>query len=56
MGFRTVAIARGVEKESLARQLGAQVYLDSTTEDVAAELTKPGGAKTILATVTAARR
>jgi alcohol dehydrogenase/propanol-preferring alcohol dehydrogenase len=29
MGFRTVAIARGRDKEKLARQLRAHVYLDS---------------------------
>ncbi|MFT4119917.1 alcohol dehydrogenase [Bradyrhizobium sp.] len=52
MGFRTVAIARGVDKEPLARKLGAHVYLNSQTQDVAAELTRLGGAKTILATVT----
>lgn len=52
MGFRTVAIARGKDKEALARQLGAHIYLDSKTQNVAAELTKLGGAKTILATVT----
>jgi D-arabinose 1-dehydrogenase-like Zn-dependent alcohol dehydrogenase len=39
MGFRTVAIARGRDKEALARQLGAHVYLDSGSQDVAAELT-----------------
>ncbi len=55
MGFRTVAIARGPEKEPLARQLGAHIYLDSQTQDVAAELTALGGAKTILATVTSGR-
>jgi D-arabinose 1-dehydrogenase-like Zn-dependent alcohol dehydrogenase len=52
MGFHTVAIARGKEKEKLARDLGAHLYLDSQTQDVAAELNKIGGAKTILATVT----
>jgi D-arabinose 1-dehydrogenase-like Zn-dependent alcohol dehydrogenase len=52
MGFRTVAIARGTEKAALAKELGAHIYLDSQTQDVAAELTKLGGAKTILATVT----
>ena len=52
MGFRTVAIARGTDKAPLARDLGAHIYLDSQTQDVAAELTKLGGAKTILATVT----
>jgi D-arabinose 1-dehydrogenase-like Zn-dependent alcohol dehydrogenase len=52
MGFRTVAIARGRDKEALAKQLGAQTYLDSQSSDVAAELQKLGGAKVILATVT----
>jgi D-arabinose 1-dehydrogenase-like Zn-dependent alcohol dehydrogenase len=55
MGFRTVAIARGAEKESLALRLGAHVYLNSQTQDVAAELTRLGGAKTILATVTSGK-
>jgi D-arabinose 1-dehydrogenase-like Zn-dependent alcohol dehydrogenase len=55
MGFRTVAIARGREKEKLARQLGAHVYLDSQSQDVPAELMRLGGAKTILATVTSGK-
>jgi 2-desacetyl-2-hydroxyethyl bacteriochlorophyllide A dehydrogenase len=50
MGFRTVAIARGKDKEALARQLGAHHYIDSETQDVAAELQKLGGARVILAT------
>ena len=53
MGFRTVAIARGKDKEPLARQLGARHYIDSQAADPAAELTKLGGAKVVLATVTA---
>lgn len=52
MGFRTVAIARGMDKEPLARKLGAWSYIDSKTEDPAAVLLKLGGAKVILATVT----
>jgi D-arabinose 1-dehydrogenase-like Zn-dependent alcohol dehydrogenase len=52
MGFRTLAIARGSAKEALARELGAQQYIDSQAQDVAAELLKVGGAKVILATVT----
>jgi alcohol dehydrogenase/propanol-preferring alcohol dehydrogenase len=52
MGFRTIAIARGSDKEALARKLGAHQYIDSQTQDVAAELLKAGGAKVILATVT----
>jgi alcohol dehydrogenase/propanol-preferring alcohol dehydrogenase len=55
MGFRTVAIARSVDKEPLARKLGAHIYLNSQTQDVAAELGKLGGAKTILATVTSGK-
>jgi D-arabinose 1-dehydrogenase-like Zn-dependent alcohol dehydrogenase len=52
MGFKTVAIARGKDKEPLARQLGAQHYIDSQAQDAAAELAKLGGARVILATVT----
>jgi alcohol dehydrogenase/propanol-preferring alcohol dehydrogenase len=52
MGFHTVGIARGKEKESLARRLGASVYIDSQSQDPAAELTTLGGAKVILATAT----
>jgi D-arabinose 1-dehydrogenase-like Zn-dependent alcohol dehydrogenase len=52
MGFDTVAIARGGDKESLARQLGAKHYIDSASSDVSKELQKLGGAKVILATVT----
>jgi D-arabinose 1-dehydrogenase-like Zn-dependent alcohol dehydrogenase len=51
-GFRTVAIARGQDKAPLAKQLGAHVYIDSTTQDPAKELQQLGGAKVILATVT----
>jgi D-arabinose 1-dehydrogenase-like Zn-dependent alcohol dehydrogenase len=52
MGFRTVAIARGQDKQPLARQLGASHYIDSERSDPASELTKLGGAKVVLATVT----
>jgi len=52
MGFKTVAIARGGDKASLARKLGAQHYIDSQATDTAAELTRMGAARVILATVT----
>jgi D-arabinose 1-dehydrogenase-like Zn-dependent alcohol dehydrogenase len=52
MGFKTVAIARGEDKEPLARKLGALLYIDSQRKDPAVELQKLGGAKVILATVT----
>jgi propanol-preferring alcohol dehydrogenase len=54
MGFEVVAIARGEEKGPLAKELGAHHYIDSTASDVAEELTKLGGAKVVLSTVTAA--
>ncbi|MGC2321737.1 MAG: alcohol dehydrogenase [Terriglobales bacterium] len=52
MGFRTVAIARGKDKEPLARQLGAHHYIDSQAENVSQQLQKLGGAKVVLATAT----
>src|SRR3989440_10417067 len=52
MGFNAVAIARGKDKEPLAKKLGARHYVDSQSSDPAAELTKLGGAKVIIATVT----
>jgi D-arabinose 1-dehydrogenase-like Zn-dependent alcohol dehydrogenase len=55
MGFKTVAIARGKDKEALARQLGAWHYIDSQSQDPAAELARLGGAKVVLATVTDAK-
>ena len=53
-GYHTVAIGRGSDKESFARKLGAQHYIDSAAQDPAVELQKLGGAKVILATVTSA--
>src|SRR5713101_3044269 len=50
MGFRTVAIGRGREKEKLAKDLGAHVYIDTAAEDAAAALQRMGGARAILAT------
>ena len=53
MGFNVVAIARGKDKEPLARQLGAAIYIDSQSQDPAAELQELGGASVVIATVTA---
>jgi D-arabinose 1-dehydrogenase-like Zn-dependent alcohol dehydrogenase len=52
MGFRTVAIGRGRDKERLAKDLGAHVYIDAAAEDAAAVLQRMGGARAILATGT----
>ena len=49
-GFATVAIGRGEENRNLAQKLGAQVYIDARSQDVAKELTALGGARAILAT------
>jgi D-arabinose 1-dehydrogenase-like Zn-dependent alcohol dehydrogenase len=55
MGFHTAAIARGKDKANLARELGAQRYIDSETQDPAKELAALGGARVILTTVTSGK-
>lgn len=55
MGFNTVAIARGKDKEAFAKELGAQHYIDSQSENAAAKLKEMGGAKVVLSTVTDAK-
>lgn len=55
MGFRTVAIARGREKQKLATELGAHSYIDSQEEDAAMTLQRLGGARVILATAASTR-
>jgi D-arabinose 1-dehydrogenase-like Zn-dependent alcohol dehydrogenase len=50
MGFRTVAIGRGGDKEALVKQLGAHQYIDSDAGAPAAALKALGGAAVILAT------
>jgi D-arabinose 1-dehydrogenase-like Zn-dependent alcohol dehydrogenase len=51
-GFHTVAVARGKDKGPLAKELGAHHYIDTTSQDFAAELQKLGGAAVILSTLT----
>lgn len=55
MGFETVAIARGIDKEPLARQLGAHHYVDSQAGDVSSALQALGGAKVIVFSATSAK-
>ncbi len=50
LGFRVAAIARGPEKADLAKQLGADLYIDSAAEDPGAALTALGGAAAVVAT------
>jgi len=54
LGFRTVAVNRGRDKEELARSLGAHDYIDSAKDDPAKALQAMGGARAIIATVTSA--
>lgn len=49
-GYEVAAISRGVDKKSLAKELGAHHYIDSDKENVAESLKALGGAKVILAT------
>jgi D-arabinose 1-dehydrogenase-like Zn-dependent alcohol dehydrogenase len=50
MGFRTIAIGRGKDKEALARKLGAHDYVDAGARAPAEALQKLGGVQVILAT------
>jgi len=50
MGFRTVALSRGRDKENLAKSLGAHDYIDTEAEAVGEALKTMGGARVILAT------
>src|SRR5579863_8030081 len=49
-GYKVVAIGRGSENATLAKKLGASVYIDSQVTNAAEELQKLGGARVILAT------
>jgi propanol-preferring alcohol dehydrogenase len=50
MGMEVAAIARGTGKERMARELGADHYIDSTSADAAAVLSDLGGADVIIST------
>jgi len=50
MGFHTIAIGRGGDKQPLAKKLGAHQYIDTSAADPVEALQKMGGARIILAT------
>jgi propanol-preferring alcohol dehydrogenase len=50
LGYQVAAVARGSEKEALARELGAHHYINSTDQDVAGTLQDLGGAAAVIAT------
>ena len=49
-GYKVAAIGRGSANASLAKKLGAHMYIDSQATNTAEELQKLGGARVILAT------
>jgi D-arabinose 1-dehydrogenase-like Zn-dependent alcohol dehydrogenase len=49
-GYKVAAIGRGPENETLAKKLGANLYIDSKATNAAEALLKMGGAQVILAT------
>ena len=55
MGFKTIAIGRGKDKEDLVKKLGAAHYIDGKSQNTVEELVKLGGAKVILGTVPSGR-
>lgn len=50
MGFKTIALSKGTDKETLAKKLGAHIYINSENDNIENELQKLGGARVILAT------
>jgi D-arabinose 1-dehydrogenase-like Zn-dependent alcohol dehydrogenase len=50
MGFKTVALSKGADKEALAKKLGAHIYLNAEKADLIKEIRNLGGARVILAT------
>jgi D-arabinose 1-dehydrogenase-like Zn-dependent alcohol dehydrogenase len=55
MGFKTIAISRGKDKEDLVKKLGAIQYIDSKSHNPVEELVKLGGAKIILGTASSGK-
>lgn len=49
-GYKVAAIGRGPENATLAKKLGANIYIDSQSTNAAEALQKLGGARVILAT------
>ncbi|KAI1388434.1 alcohol dehydrogenase GroES-like domain-containing protein [Hypoxylon trugodes] len=50
MGYRVIAVSRGVDKEEAARKLGAHEYIDSSKGDSGAALKALGGAQAVFTT------
>jgi D-arabinose 1-dehydrogenase-like Zn-dependent alcohol dehydrogenase len=49
-GYKVAAVGRGPQNATLAKKLGAHVYIDSKATNAAEELQKLGGAQAIIAT------
>lgn len=55
MGFHTVALSRGEDKQELALSLGAKEYIDTEQKNPVEALEKLGGARVVLATAPSAK-
>jgi D-arabinose 1-dehydrogenase-like Zn-dependent alcohol dehydrogenase len=55
LGFKTVALSRGKEKQALASELGAQAFIDTSAGNATKELQAMGGARAILCTAPSAK-
>jgi len=55
MGYVVVALSTGKDKEAMAKQLGANHYIDGTSSDTVQELQKLGGADLIVCTAPSAK-
>lgn len=49
-GYDVIAIGRGGDKQEMALKLGARRYIDTEKQDIAAEMSREGGAAAILVT------
>ena len=50
MGYYTIVLSRGKDKEALALKLGAHLYIDTDAGDAIKQLQKLGGARVLLCT------
>ena len=50
MGYKVAALSHGSSKKDFAKQLGAHIYIDTTTQDPVKELQALGGAEMVVAT------
>jgi D-arabinose 1-dehydrogenase-like Zn-dependent alcohol dehydrogenase len=50
MGFKTIAISTSASKKDISLKLGADIFIDESSQDASAELQKLGGVDVIVTT------